>query len=391
MKYIKNLTLLSLLLGIFILASCGDDDDNGIGADTDSSITGYWRLGLTEADSTYTGIIVHKDGTVSEWQYNVNNAGSPMKIGFKTGKWTVNGGHYELQLSKDNGDYYTVTVAGNNSEEMTLEYEGKTSVVPLYHDNNLPGQCREVLDDLQSMKSIYIETGDLFGYWQLQGSDGKMGMFVDNEGKVSVVYDVNYLVDGKSVGSKEVSYHDNAVHATDNATTFVFNGDTYQVYAVSDKKMYVSNDGENLKAFYKEETPKEVTNYYLYLSTPIDENLRGTWESTHVTNVVGGDTVIDRDISHDDEWAMQMYRRAVFSDNHKLAIYDQSYNCFLNQYFLYDDKTGTLTTSDNINHLLAPVNVDRRTFIISMPSSSELVMKDVTYQGSEEIFTYKKQ
>ena len=39
-------------------------------------------------------------------------------IGLLLGKWSVNGNHYEMQLLKDYGKYYNVTVAGNDDQKI---------------------------------------------------------------------------------------------------------------------------------------------------------------------------------------------------------------------------------------------------------------------------------
>ena len=114
-------TLLSVcLLAIIMLTSCNDEQTD-ISPDIHSPITGYWKIADDDinGDGAIQGIVVHNDKTVSEWLYTGETA-NPYKLGFKTGKWSVNGNHYEMQLPKSYNTYYNVTVAGNNGKTMYL-------------------------------------------------------------------------------------------------------------------------------------------------------------------------------------------------------------------------------------------------------------------------------
>jgi len=140
------------LLVIIILTSCSDDQTD-LSPDINTPITGYWQIadGDINGDGAIQGIVVHSDETVSEWLYTGETA-NPYHLGFKTGKWSVNGNHYEMQLPISNGAYYNVTVAGNNDRTMYLAYKGKTSVVPFYKLTSLPGNGNEMISELEGMK-----------------------------------------------------------------------------------------------------------------------------------------------------------------------------------------------------------------------------------------------
>ena len=179
-KPIHGLTLLITLLCLLALSSCKDDND-GISADIHSPITGYWQIAGTSietgadinGDGAVEGIAVHDDGTVSEWQYTQATE-DPFKLGYKTGTWTIDGNHYVMLLSKGNNKHYTVTVAGNDNEKMYLAYNGKTSVIPFYRLQHLPGDGDSMMEMMAQMKFSGIQMSDLAGYWELANNDVPM-------------------------------------------------------------------------------------------------------------------------------------------------------------------------------------------------------------------------
>lgn len=113
------------LLVIIILTSCSDDQTD-LSPDINTPITGYWQIadGDINGDGAIQGIVVHSDETVSEWLYTGETA-NPYHLGFKTGKWSVNGNHYEMQLPISNGAYYNVTVAETMTEQCILRIKEK--------------------------------------------------------------------------------------------------------------------------------------------------------------------------------------------------------------------------------------------------------------------------
>lgn len=144
--------LLLLLLGLLTVISCKDDDENQINADINTPITGCWTLGGSDFRyaNSVIGLLVHNDGTVSEWQYSDSDAVAPLKLQYKDSKWEVKDNHYEMWLSDDNGSYYIVSVEGNNGNEMVLSFNNTTSAVHFYRNATLPENCKAMTDYLIS-------------------------------------------------------------------------------------------------------------------------------------------------------------------------------------------------------------------------------------------------
>ena len=87
-----------------MLTSCSDDQAftaPKVSPDINVPITGYWQIAGEDinGDGAIQGIVVHNDNTVTEWMYT-SIIDNPYKLGYKTGKWSVNGNHYEMQLPK---------------------------------------------------------------------------------------------------------------------------------------------------------------------------------------------------------------------------------------------------------------------------------------------------
>ena len=169
MKLSYYLTVILLFSGILTFSSCGDDN-NGPSPDVNNTIVGVWQIAGEDlnGDGAIQGIVVHEDGTVTGWLYTASEQ-DPYQFSFKTGKWSVNGNHYEMQLPKSAGSYYQVTVAGNNDSLMYLAYNGKTSVVPFHRLAKLPGDGDATLRLLESMKMSNFKMSDLTGYWACTG------------------------------------------------------------------------------------------------------------------------------------------------------------------------------------------------------------------------------
>ncbi len=86
MKLSYYLTVILLFFGIFTFSSCSDDND-GPSADVNISIVGDWQIAESDlnGDGARQGIVVHEDGTVTEWLYILSGE-DPYQFGFKTGK-----------------------------------------------------------------------------------------------------------------------------------------------------------------------------------------------------------------------------------------------------------------------------------------------------------------
>lgn len=258
MKHSYYLTVLMLLLGIFTFSSCSDDND-GPSADVNRSIVGVWQIAEQDlnGDGAIQGIVVHDDGTVTEWMYTAS-AQDPYKFGFKTGKWSVNGNHYEMQLPKGAGTYYTVTVAGNTDSQMYLAYNGKTSVVPFHRLDQLPGDGEATLQLLESLKTGNFSMSDLTGYWALTGDDGTVynnGFYIDAEGNVSEVESYPY---GSNFIQHSIKYHTGKVTINTDHCTIPYQGLDYELFGVNDSTMLVGNGGLTLEKLVRQNLPQDI-------------------------------------------------------------------------------------------------------------------------------------
>jgi hypothetical protein len=381
MKHYHCLSLLTLVLSTFLFFSCGDDDGNiGIGPDTGKAITGYWQVGDRDlnGDAAITGIVVHDDGTVTEWQY-AEGAEDPFSLGYKTGKWTVSGNHYELQLSRGDGSFYTVTVAGNDDREMYLAYNGRTSIVPMLRLSSLPGDGNSMIQELERMKFANFTMSDVTGYWEYAENNSGAGIYIDNQGNlsdVSPVYsDQNY---------KAVQYHSGILTLTPSACSFLFKGSTYTVYAVGGDTMLASTDGRKVERFVRKDVPAEVATLENIFRTAPASALLGTWESIHYKYEINGNTNLDIDITPSDNWAMQYYKKLVFSADHKLHRYTyHSGNSYDDLYFSY--VSGVIRTASTPGELVMPDPWGVSTWQVESLSDTELRL---SHNG--ETYTFRK-
>ena len=238
MKTTPYLLLLIGLLNLMTFSSCSDDNKD-LSADTNIPITGYWQIAGTSietgadinGDGAVEGIVVHDDGTISEWQYT-RASEDPFNLGYKTGTWTIDNNHYVMLLSKGNNKHYTVTVAGNDNEKMYLAYNGKTSVIPLYHIQHLPSDGDSMMEMMAQMKFSGIQMSDLAGYWELATNDNPNGVgngiYIDEQGNVSNVTQIygayNY---------NEIDYHSGKVTTPNGHLVFPYSGTDYYLYAIS--------------------------------------------------------------------------------------------------------------------------------------------------------------
>lgn len=395
MAFIKRLTFFLLLSVTMLFASCKDDND-GLEPNTNIPITGYWELGqdYPNSDGTAMGIIVHGDGKISEWQYSASNSDDPFQLGYKTGTWTIDNDHFVLQLNNGSGGYYTATVASNDNKEMRLAYNGKTSVIPFYYIDNLPGDGGKILQVLGSMKFDNLQISDLTGYWVKQDpytrEDDMPGIYIDGNGKIS---DIS-IVYGGSGKTKNIEYETSSVTSNNGVLAFDYFGEHYQVYAVGENMLLATtDDGKTGKVyqFDRLETPEIVAEATDYFNETIDSRLLGTWESVHYVYLIGNDTVTNVDITTSDSWAIQMYKKYVFSSNHKVSsYYTYGSDYHGDSYFRYNDTTHTLITSDNINSILIPDYTDKSTSTVMFNSATEMVMTSPDGVVTK-IYTYRKQ
>jgi hypothetical protein len=391
-KPILALTLLLNLLCLLALSSCKDDND-GISADIHSPITGYWQIAGTSietgadinGDGAVEGIAVHDDGTVSEWQYTQATE-DPFKLGYKTGTWTIDGNHYVMLLSKGNNKHYTVTVAGNDNEKMYLAYNGKTSVIPFYRLQHLPGDGDSMMEMMAQMKFSGIQMSDLAGYWELTTNDNPNGVgngiYIDEQGNVSNVTQIS-----GAFNYNEIDYHSGKVNTSDGHLVFPYSGTNFYLYAASKDIILATADGQKIEKFIRKDTPKEVTRIEEIVNSKVPEQLIGIWETIHYQILADGQPLIDEDIIPSSY--VSTYKKLSFSSNHvvnEYSTYDTDYHT--SNYFMVDGKN--LLTSSSLSGL---VNADYdyvKTEHIEFISDSEMTLTHDNGGSQTTIYTYKK-
>ena len=378
-------TLLSVcLLAIIMLTSCHDEQTD-ISPDIHSPITGYWQIADDDinGDGAIQGIVVHNDKTVSEWLYTGETA-NPYKLGFKTGKWSVNGNHYEMQLPKSYNTYYNVTVAGNNGKTMYLAYNGKTSIVPFYKITSLPGDGDEMISELEGMKMSGFTMADFTGYWEQDNGNG-VGFYIDDEGNIS---DLTYLYSAENHYS--VRYHSAEVDLDANYCVIPSNYSKWNVYAVgSNSLLAIDSNGndQQVEHFVKKDVPQEMKRAEEIIRTPVSAELLGKWETTHYTYNVNGEDITDVDILNGDEWSKQFYHTIAFSENHKVKRWNRFGSLYYDQWFTLEG--DNITIASDFDALISPKFSYTETWTISdmTESSMKLTHKD---GQSTYIYIYKR-
>ena len=378
-------TLLSVcLLAIIMLTSCNDEQTD-ISPDIHSPITGYWKIADDDinGDGAIQGIVVHNDKTVSEWLYTGETA-NPYKLGFKTGKWSVNGNHYEMQLPKSYNTYYNVTVAGNNGKTMYLAYNGKTSVVPFYKLTSLPGGGNEMISELEGMKMSGFTMADFTGYWEQDNGNG-VGFYIDDEGNIS---DLTYLYSAENHYS--VRYHSAEVNLDANYCVIPSNWSKWNVYAVgSNSLLAIDGNGneQQVEHFVKKDVPQEMERAEEIIRTPVPAELIGKWETTHYTYNDNGEDITDVDILNGDEWSKQFYHTIAFSENHKTKKWDRFGSLYYDQWFALDGVNVTIAS--DFDALISPKfsYTEKWTISYMTESSMKLTRKD---GQSTQIYIYRK-
>ncbi len=379
-------TLLSVcLLAIIMLTSCNDEQTD-ISPDIHSPITGYWKIADDDinSDGAIQGIVVHNDKTVSEWLYTGETA-NPYKLGFKTGKWSVNGNHYEMQLPKSYNTYYNVTVAGNNGKTMYLAYNGKTSIVPFYKITSLPGDGDQMISELEGMKMSGFTMADFTGYWEQDNENG-IGFYIDDEGNISDLTNL-YSVDSHY----SVRYHSAEVNLDANYCVIPSNYSKWNVYAVgSNSLLAIDSNGndQQVEHFVKKDVPQEMKRAEEIIRTPVSAELLGKWETTHYTYNVNGEDITDVDILNGDEWSKQYYHTIAFSENHKTEKWDRFGNLYYDQWFALDG--DDITIAENFNALIYPKFSYTETWTISDMTESNIKLTRKDGQSTQTYFYKRK-
>lgn len=353
MKHVCFTTLSLCLLTVVMQTSCSDDPAftaPKVSPDINVPITGYWQIAGEDinGDGAIQGIVVHNDNTVTEWMYT-SVTDNPYKLGYKTGKWSVNGNHYEMQLLKDYGKYYNVTVAGNDDQKMYLAYNGKTSVVPFYRLTSLPGDGDKMISELEGMKISGFNMTDFTGYWEQDNETGS-GFYVDEEGNISDISQI--LTDAEH---HYVQYHSAKVELDDNNCTILSAGIKWNVYAVGNNSLLVFADGDNnnsVEHFVKKDVPEEMQRADGIMKTPVPEYILGKWVTTHYTYIVDGNSITDIDIQNDDSWNAQFYHTLAFMENHKTYEWDRFGTVVFDQWFTMDG--DNITKTGDFNALIKP-------------------------------------
>lgn len=387
MKQSYYLTVLMLLLGIFTFSSCSDDND-GPSADVNNSIVGDWQIAQEDlnGDGAIQGIVVHEDGTVTEWMYTGVTL-DPYKFGFKTGKWSVNGNHYEMQLPKGGGNYYNVTVAGNNDSLMYLAYNGKTSVIPFHRLAKLPDNGDATLRLLLSLKRENFKMSDLTGYWAYTGDDGTVynnGFYIDAEGNVTDVETYPY---GPSFIKHSIRYHTGKVMLNAYLCTIPYQGTNYELYGVNDSIMLCrQGDSQQMQRFVRQEVPQEIKRAEEIANSKVPDWLVGEWESVHYKEKNGSYISGDFDIN-ESEWSRQFYRQLVFSSDHQLQRGGRAGLGSVEEFYVDNDVVYiTASLSDLIN---SSIYATVESWTIVSHTNDELVLK-WSYEDSYKIYTYKR-
>lgn len=392
MKTTHYLLLLIGLLNLLTFSSCSDDDKD-ISADTNIPITGYWQIAGTSiengadinGDGAVEGIVVHDDGTISEWQYTQAKE-DPFNLGYKTGTWTIDNNHYVMLLSKGNSKHYTVTVAGNNDEKMYLAYEGKTSVVPLYRIQHLPGDGDSMMEMMAQMKFSGIQMSDLAGYWELTSNDYPNGVgngiYIDEQGNVSNVTQIygeyNY---------NKIDYHSGKISSPDVHLVFPYSGTNYYLYAVSqDILLATANNGQKVEKFVRKDVPNEITRIEEIINSKVPEQLIGTWETTHYKVLNEGQTIIDENIIPSSY--VSTYKKLTFNRNHTVNQYSAYDTDYHNSYY-FTVEGNNLLTSSSLNGLVSPGSDYCKKELIEFISDTEMTLT-TTGSSTKDIYTYKK-
>lgn len=393
MKTTHYLLLLIGLLNLLTFSSCSDDDKD-ISADINIPITGYWQIAGTSiengadinGDGAVEGIVVHDDGTISEWQYTQASE-DPFNLGYKTGTWTIDNNHYVMLLSKGNGKHYTVTVAGNNDEKMYLAYEGKTSVVPLYHIQHLPGDGDSMMEMMAQMKFSGIQMSDLAGYWELTSNDYPNGVgngiYIDEQGNVSNVMQI-YV----AYNYNKIDYHSDKVSTPDGHLVFLpYSGTNYYLYAVSqDILLATANNGQKVEKFVRKDVPNEITHIEEIINSKVPEQLIGTWETTHYKVLNEGQTIIDENIIPSSY--VSTYKKLTFNRNHTVNQYSAYDTDYHNSYY-FTVEGNNLLTSSSLNGMVSPGSDYSKKEQIEFISDTEMTLT-TTGSSTKDIYTYKK-
>ena len=387
MKHICFTTLSLCLLTVVMQTSCSDDPAftaPKVSPDINVPITGYWQIAGEDinGDGAIQGIVVHNDKTVTEWMYT-SVTDNPYKLGYKTGKWSVNGNHYEMQLPKGYGKYYNVTVAGNDDQKMYLAYNGKTSVVPFYRLTSLPGDGDKMISELEGMKMSGFNMTDFTGYWEQDNGSGS-GFYVDEEGNISditLIWSVTF--------HHTVQYHSAKVELDDDNCTILSLGTNWNVYAVGNNSLLAFANGDNnrVEHFLKKDVPEEMLRADEIMKKPVPEYILGKWVTTHYTYIVDGNCITDMDTQNDDSWNSLFYHTLAFMDNHKTYKWDGFGTVVSDQWFTMDGEN--ITKSGDINALIIPECFYTETWTVS--DKTEDKMKLTCKQcNTTEIYTYKR-
>lgn len=385
MKHTYCVTMLTLLLGIVTLAACSSDDADTLKPDINTPITGYWQIAGEDlnGDGAIQGIVVHDDGTVTDWIYT-QASNDPYQLGFKTGKWTASGNHYEMQLSKGNGSFYTVTVAGNDDKMMYLAYNGKTSVIPFHRLSTLPGEGNKMIQELESMKMSGFTMSDLTGYWEMADGNNTHdgGFYIDEEGNVSEI--------GTIVGAQNyhtINYHTAKIQLNSYFCAIPLWGQNYKVYAVGNGVLLLTaSDGQMVQRFERKEKPQEIVRMERLLNSPVSADWLGTWEAKHYTDIIDGRTITDEDITPEDDWIMQYYYTLEFTTGHRVKKTNHlgySYD----GWFSVED--NILTITDNLNAITTHGSSYIEQWSISSKTDRQMTLTRKS-ESTTEVYTYQR-
>jgi len=289
-----------------------------------------------------------------------------------------------MQLPKGNGNYYNVTVAGNDDQKMYLAYNGKISVVPFYKLTSLPDDGDKMIRELEGMKMSGFNMSDFTGYWE-QDNESGCGFYIDEEGNIS---DISQIL--AETVHHYVQYHSAEVELNDNNCVILSSGVNWSVYAVGNSSLLAIADGDNnnsVEHFVKKDVPEEMMRADEIMKTSVPEYILGKWVTTHYAYIVDGNSITDIDILNDDSWNSQFYHTLAFMKNHKTYEWDRFGAIVFDQWFTMDG--DNITKTGDFNALIIPGYGYTETWTVS--DKTEDSMKLTRKQGNTtEIYTYRR-
>lgn len=112
-------------------------------------------------------------------------------------------------------------------------------------------------------------------------------------------------------------------------------------------------DGTKVEKFVRKSVPSEMTRAEKIMNSTVPTALKGTWESTHYTEIINNDTITNVNIEPSDNWGMQLFQRLEIGSEHTIKKYYGSNATQSTLLYFYVDGDA-LTTSNDIQSLITP-------------------------------------